>query len=74
MQKMAETLNFLYKTLIPTLVLISEGNSGIGAQYVWRYLGYLICLRHLIRSKAVLTILTFLLEKTDFPSYVRNIF
>ena len=34
------------------MVLILDGNSEIGA-HVWSNLCYLICLRHLIRSKTV---------------------
>ena len=35
-----------------TMALILDDNSEIGA-HVARHLGYLICLRHLFRSKAV---------------------
>ena len=50
------------------MVLKLDGNSEIGAN-VWSYLGYLICLRHLIRWRAV-TNLFFFLRKYPF-SFMR---
>ena len=50
------------------MVFILHGNSDIGA-HVWSNTGYLICLRHLIRSRAV-TNRIFFSEKTYLPSNV----
>ena len=50
--------------------LILDGNSEIGA-HVRSNLCYLICLRHLIRPRAVGWYFI-LSEKTYLPSYVRN--
>ena len=49
------------------MVLISNGNSGIDA-----LIRINLCLRHLIRSRAVTT--SWLSEKTYLPSCVRNMF
>ena len=51
--------------------LVLDGNSEIVA-HVGSDIGYLICLRHLIRSRAV-TNQFFFSEKTYFPLCVRNI-
>ena len=50
---------------IISLVLILYGNSGMGA-HLWSDLSYLICLRHLLRSRAV--------TKIDFCSPKRPIY
>ena len=51
-------------------VLMLDGNSELVA-YVNRNICYLICLRHLIRSREV-TNGIFSSEKTNCPEYVRN--
>ena len=60
-------------TLPPTLsMVLIDGNSEIGA-HVRSNLCYLICLRHLIRSRAVTNRIS-ISEKTYFALYVRNMF
>ena len=55
-------------------VLILDGNSEIGAQ-VRSILLYFICLRHLLRSRAVqLQIDFFSSKQTYVPLYLRNMF
>ena len=54
-----------------SMLLILGGNSEIGAQ-LRSNLCYLICLRHLIRSREVTDLIFFFSEKTYFPSHVRN--
>ena len=56
-----------------SIVLILDSNSGIGT-HVRSDLGYLICLRHLFRSRAVTNLIFLSLENTYFPSCVRNMF
>ena len=51
------------------MVLLLDGNLDICA-HVWSDLCYLICLRHLIRSRAVTNWIYFS-EKTFFPLCVR---
>ena len=46
------------------MVLILVGNSEIGAHVLWSKLCYLICLRHLIRSRAIANRIFFL--RKDF--------
>ena len=53
------------------MVLISDGNSAIGA-HVRNTLFYLICLRHLIRSNT--SQIGFFFIKDLFPSCVSNMF
>ena len=49
------------------LILISDGNSDIGA-HVWSNICYLICLRHLFRSRAV-TIFFFFFRRNIFSFF-----
>ena len=57
---------FKYFLPLKTMVLIVDVNSEIGAQ-VSRHFCYLICLRHLISSEAVTSLL-----KDLFASCARN--
>ena len=49
------------------MALVENGNSEIGT-HVWGHLGYLICVRHLLRSTAVTK--HDLFNKTCYPSHV----
>ena len=67
-----EILILIHEMFIFATLLILDGISEIGA-YVRSNLCYLICLRHLNRSREV-TNSIFLSEKTYFPSCVHTIF
>ena len=45
------------------------GNSEIGV-HIWRNLGYLICLRHLIRSRAVTNLIFFFIKEHFYAQHV----
>ena len=62
------TLSNLFSSLI-SMVFLLDGNSVIGA-HVESNLCYLKCLRHLIRSRAVINRM-FFSKETYFPSCVR---
>ena len=64
------SLSSLPLSITPMVLIL--GNSEIGA-HVKSSLCYLICLRHLIRSRAI-TSQIFFSKKTNFLSYVRIIF
>ena len=63
-------VNKLSVLKVTIMVLILDGNSEIGAQ-VRSNLCYLICLKHLIRNKAVSNRVIFS-EKTYVPLCARN--
>ena len=60
------------ETFDPFTVLLLDGSTNHVA-HVWTEIGNLICLRHLFTSRAISNLI-YLTQKTDFPSYVRNLF
>ena len=62
----------IYFILYPvsSMALTLCGNSEMGA-YVWRYRGYVNCLRHLFRSTAATNLIY---KKNGISSHVRNLF
>ena len=63
-----------YSICMQYIVLILDGNSEPRGAHARSDLGYLIRLRHLIRSRIVTNQIFFFLKKTCFPSHMRNPF